>query len=150
MFLSSLKRQKNRHASHQGNISRPVPDAGQIPTFSATGVVDVFPSTSPLLLVVRPKLVIGRYRTRCRVRDLVVAGNLAVVADELEAADNLADGEEAEALGEDDTTGDELGSAEAADLLDDVLGRDGAALESRPEVLVGGLESGHGTVRCNR
>lgn len=80
----------------------------------------------------------------------MVAGNLAVVADELEAADNLADGEEAEALGEDDTTGNKLGSAEAADLLDNVLGRDGAALESRPEVLVGGLESGHGAARCNR
>lgn len=78
--------------------------------------------------------------------DLVVGGNLAVVANELEAAGNLADGEEAEALGEDDATGDELGGAQAADLLEDVLGRDGAALEPRPEVLVGGLESGHGAV----
>lgn len=52
----------------------------------------------------------------------MVRRRLAVVADNLEAADHLADGEEAEALSEDDAAGDELGGADVADGLEDGLG----------------------------
>ena len=52
---------------------------------------------------------------------LVVRARLAVVADELEAADHLANGEEAEALGEDDTASGELGGVEVAGLLEEGL-----------------------------
>lgn len=80
---------------------------------------------------------------------LVVRTGLAVVADELEAADHLADGEEADALGEDDAAGGELGGAEVAGLGEEVLGRgeDGAVLDGLPEVLVVGLDVGDGAVR---
>lgn len=69
-----------------------------------------------------------------------------MVSDNLEAANHLTDGEETEALGSNDTGGGELGIAEVAGLLEDVLGclEEGASLEGSPEGLVGVLESGHG------
>lgn len=82
--------------------------------------------------------------------DLVVSG-LAGVADELEAANHLADGEEAQALSGDDATSDELGGADVADGLEEGLGRleEAAGADRVEEVLVGGLESGHGARRRN-
>lgn len=69
-----------------------------------------------------------------------------MVSDNLEAANHLTDGEETEALGSNDTGGGELGIAEVAGLLEDVLGclEEGASLEGSPKGLVGVLESGHG------
>lgn len=78
-------------------------------------------------------------------RQLVVSG-LATVADELEAANHLADGEETEDLGEDDAASDELGSSDAADGLEESAGRDGAVADGLEEVLVVGLEGGDGAV----
>jgi hypothetical protein len=78
--------------------------------------------------------------------NLVVRGGLAVVANELHAANHLADGEETDALGEDDTAGGELGGAEVAGLVEEVLGgaEDSAVLDGSPEVLVVGLDGGDG------
>jgi hypothetical protein len=42
---------------------------------------------------------------------------VAVIADELEAANHLADGEETKALGSNDTTSDELGAVHVSDTL---------------------------------
>ena len=80
--------------------------------------------------------------------NLVVGTGLAAVTDELEAADDLADGEEAEELGENDTAGDNLGCGDIADVVDDGLrGLEEAAGSDRvPHVQVEGLESGNGTV----
>lgn len=77
---------------------------------------------------------------------------LAVVADNLEAANHLANGEEAETLGRHDATSNELDGTEVANLLDEVLGRleDGAVLDRGPEVLVSGLEGSQGTVKEER
>lgn len=79
---------------------------------------------------------------------LVVAGSLAVVADELEAAEHLTNGEEAEALSDDNTASNKLGSTNVADLLEELLGRgeEGAGAERRPQRLVVSLESGDRTV----
>lgn len=73
--------------------------------------------------------------------------SLAVVADQLEAANHLADGEEAEALSEDDAAGGQLGVADIPGLLDEGLGRlqDAAVLDRPPQVLVVGLEGSRGT-----
>jgi hypothetical protein len=54
---------------------------------------------------------------------LVVRARVAVVAHDLEASDHLTNGEEAEALGEDDTAGGQLGGAEGSHLLEVSLGR---------------------------
>jgi hypothetical protein len=69
-----------------------------------------------------------------------------VVADELHAADHFADGEETDTLGEDDAAGGELGGAEVAGLVEEVLGgaEDGAVLDGLPQVLVVGLNGGDG------
>lgn len=75
-----------------------------------------------------------------------MVSGLATVADELEAANHLADGEETEELGEDDTTSDELGSTNAADGLEESAGRDGAGADGLEDVLVVGLEGGDGAV----
>lgn len=84
---------------------------------------------------------------------MVGTGGLAVVADELEPADHLADGEEAEALSGDNAGRRELGVADAADEAAalgrlDELGRgleEGAgAADGLPSALVEGLEGGHG------
>lgn len=77
----------------------------------------------------------------------MVAGSLAVVTDELEAAEHLTNSEEAEALGEDNTASNELGSTNVADLLEELLGRreEGAGAERAPKRLVVGLESGDRT-----
>ena len=45
-----------------------------------------------------------------------------MVADNLHAADHLADGEETDALGEDDAASGQLGGAEVAGLVEEVLG----------------------------
>lgn len=75
----------------------------------------------------------------------LVVGGLAVVADDLEAADHLADGEEAQGLGEDDADRGELRGAEVADGVDGGLGRgDGAVLDGAEDLLVVGLEGGDG------
>jgi hypothetical protein len=50
-----------------------------------------------------------------------VGTSLAVVANKLEAADHLTNGEEPEALGSDDTTGSELGRANVAGALKKAL-----------------------------
>lgn len=78
----------------------------------------------------------------------MVGGGLAAVADELEAADDLADGEEADKLREDDAAGGELGGADAADAVEDGLRglEEAAGAEGVPRVLVEGLEGGDGAV----
>lgn len=75
-----------------------------------------------------------------------MVSRLASVADELESAKHFANGKEAQALGGDDASGNELGGADVADRVEDVLGRleDAAGADRGPEVLVGGLEGGHG------
>lgn len=79
----------------------------------------------------------------------LVVGGLAVVADDLEAADHLTDGEEAQGLGEDDADGGELRGAEVADGVDGGLGRgDGAGLDGAEDLLVVGLEGGDGAASC--
>lgn len=75
----------------------------------------------------------------------MLVARLAAIADDLETTNHLADGEEAEALGEDDAAAGEVGGVEAADLLEEVLGHleVRAALNGAPEILVRGLEGGH-------
>ena len=51
----------------------------------------------------------------------MVGTSLAVVANELEAANHLANGEETEALGSDDTASGELGRANVAGALEKAL-----------------------------
>ena len=72
----------------------------------------------------------------------MVRRDLAAVTDELESADNLANGEEAENLSSDDTTSGELGRADIPHLLDGVLGglNEGAVLDGLDKALVGVLE----------
>lgn len=74
----------------------------------------------------------------------LVVGSLAVVANELEAAEHLTNGEEAEALSKDDTASSKLRSTDAAKLLEELLGRgdQGAGAETVPEGLVERLEGG--------
>lgn len=78
---------------------------------------------------------------------LVVRGSLSSVANELESANHLANGEKSKALSEDDAASNELAGCQAADLLEEVLRRleDGAALDGLPQGLVEGLEGGNGT-----
>lgn len=78
---------------------------------------------------------------------LVVRGSLPSVANELESANHLANGEKSKALSEDDAASNELAGCQAADLLEEVLRRleDGAALDGLPQGLVEGLEGGNGT-----
>lgn len=80
----------------------------------------------------------------------VVRACFAAVANNLEAADDLANGEEAETFGGHDTTSDELSIADVAGLLGKALrGREkGAVLEGLPQVLVHVLECGDGTALC--
>lgn len=79
---------------------------------------------------------------------MVGSGGLAPVADELEAADDLADGEEADELGSDNAACGELGGGDVPDVVDDGLGRleEGAGAEGGPGVLVEGLEGRDGAV----
>lgn len=72
--------------------------------------------------------------------------SLTAVAHKLEATEHLANGEETEEFGSDDTTSSKLGGAEALDLLEEVLGRNRPALNRLDEVLVVRLEGGHGAV----
>jgi hypothetical protein len=53
----------------------------------------------------------------------VVRGSLSSVANELESANHLANGEKSKALSEDDAAGNELAGGQAADLLEEVLRR---------------------------
>lgn len=78
----------------------------------------------------------------------MVRGGLAVVTDNLETANHLTDGEETQALGGNNTTGNELTVADVTGLLDKVLGslEESAVLEGFPEGLVGVLEGGDGTM----
>lgn len=71
---------------------------------------------------------------------------LAVVADELETADHLADGEEAEALSEENTSSGDLCPGDVADVLEGSasLGEERAGLDGLDEVLKVGLEGGDG------
>lgn len=98
----------------------------------------------------------------------MVSGGLAVVADHLHAADHLADGEEAEDLGDDDASGRQLGAVDVAGLLQQGggllggllggLGRGGLGLaEERarvlqplPQGLEVGLEGREGATRLLR
>jgi hypothetical protein len=75
-----------------------------------------------------------------------MGSSLAAVADELEAADDLADGEETKELGQNDTAGDELGCGDVADVVDDGLGglEEAAGSDRVPNVQVEGLETGDG------
>jgi hypothetical protein len=84
--------------------------------------------------------------------NLVVGSNLAVVADELEAADHLTNGEESEALGKDNATSNDLGGIDIADLLEQGLWRleDGSVLHRGPQVLVKGLEGGGRAARASQ
>lgn len=81
---------------------------------------------------------------------LVVGGGLAVVADELEAANHLSDGEESEALCENDAAGDELSSADVANALDGGAGglENATGPDGLPDVLVVCLEGGDGTAQA--
>jgi hypothetical protein len=77
--------------------------------------------------------------------------HLAAVPDELEAANHFADGEEAEALGEQDAAGGRLGSCDVAQLLgvgglDDAVEEPGRVLELLDQVLVVGLEGLEGAI----
>lgn len=69
-----------------------------------------------------------------------------MVADQLEPANHLANGEETKALGEDDTAGGELGGTDVADALEDGSGglEEAAGLDGPPDVLVVALEGGNG------
>lgn len=71
-----------------------------------------------------------------------------MVTDNLETANHLTDGEETQALGGNNTTGNELTVADVTGLLDKVLGslEESAVLEGFPEGLVGVLEGGDGTM----
>ena len=77
----------------------------------------------------------------------MVRGGLSAVANQLESANHLTNGEEAEALSKYDTASSQLTRGQAADLLDEVLRRpeDGAALDGLPQGLVVALEGGDGT-----
>lgn len=77
----------------------------------------------------------------------MVRAGLAAVANELESANHLAHGEEAEALSGDDTTNGELSGADIPGLLDEGLGglEDGPVPNRVEQVLVVGLEGGDGT-----
>lgn len=77
----------------------------------------------------------------------MVRSSLSAVANQLESANHLANGEETQALGEDDSTSNQLARSQAAGLLEKVLGRleDGAALDGLPQGLVEVLEGGNGT-----
>lgn len=77
----------------------------------------------------------------------MVRSSLSAVANQLESANHLANGEETQALGEDDTTRNQLARSQATGLLEKVLGRleDGAALDGLPQGLVEVLEGGNGT-----
>ena len=61
----------------------------------------------------------------------MVSGRAAVVADDLEAANNLADGVEAQALESKDADGGHLGRAEATEASDSLL----SGLDQSPGVL---------------
>lgn len=76
----------------------------------------------------------------------MVSGSLAAVANQLESANHLANGEEAEALGEDDTTSSDLDTAEIPGLVEEVLGglKEGPVLDGLQCVLVVGLEGRDG------
>jgi hypothetical protein len=80
----------------------------------------------------------------------VVRRDLASVTNELESANDLADGEEAQNLGKDDAASGDLSRADIPYLLDDVLGGldEAPGLDGLEEVLVGGLESGQVAVGC--
>ena len=74
---------------------------------------------------------------------------LAVVTDELEAADHLANGEEAEALSEENTSSGDLCPGDVADVLEGSasLGEERAGLDGLHEVLEVGLEGRDGAIR---
>lgn len=76
----------------------------------------------------------------------MVGAGLAVVSDNLEAANHLTDGEESEAFSGYNTTGDELCVADVAGQLEQVLGslEQCAILERVPQVLIDVLEGGKG------
>lgn len=77
----------------------------------------------------------------------MVGARLAVVSNNLEAANHFSDGEETEALGSDDTAGHKLRVADVAGLLQNVLRslEQGAVLERLPQVLIDVLKGGDGT-----
>lgn len=50
---------------------------------------------------------------------MVGSTGLAVVADDLEAADHLADGEESKTLGQDNTASHDLGAVDVSNTLND-------------------------------
>ena len=77
----------------------------------------------------------------------MVRRGLSAVAHQLESANHLTNGEEAQALSKDNTAGNQLTGSQAADLLDEVLGRpeDGAASDGLPQGLVVALEGGERT-----
>lgn len=73
----------------------------------------------------------------------MVRSGVASVADQLHAAQHLADGEEAEDLAEDDEAGDELHVGEVAQGGNGRLGEEGGGvLHVLDELLVVGLEGG--------
>ena len=73
----------------------------------------------------------------------LVVGNFAMVADKLEAADHLADGEETKALSGDDAASGQLDRADTSGALEKGLGgADATGLDSLVEVLVEVLERG--------
>lgn len=119
----------------------------RLPLLAAAAIVETVPfqkSTYRIEASSRPNYY--------HLRDLMVGFGLAVIADNLEAANHLANGEEAETLGGHDTTSNELDGTEVANLLYKVLGRleDGAVLDRGPEVLVSGLEGSQGTIKKKR
>lgn len=77
---------------------------------------------------------------------LVSGVGLAVVADELEAANHLTDGEEAEALGRDDAASDEGSLVQVAEALEDGGGLLGGRGGGGRGSLGGGVEEGAGVL----
>lgn len=107
----------------------------------------VKPSWSPNRSIHPPFIGIAR---------LVVSGaSLAVVADELESANHLADGEETEAFGRHDTTGDDLCPRDVPEAGEGGPGRGGRLLDALEEgagvldlleqVVPVALDGGHGS-----
>lgn len=123
------------------------------------GLLSHFLARGPLATEVRPSTlvslvdfhyaVIVNDRGRLGVRLVGGGVGLAVIADELEAADHLANGEEAQALSEEDTSSGDLCPGDVADVLEGSasLGEERAGLDGLHEVLEVGLEGRDGAIR---
>jgi hypothetical protein len=114
---------------------------------SSAGEVHVY--NPPALIRLSCSALVDSYNS-CSIYEtrLVVGRGLATVANKLESANHLTNGEEAEDLSRNNTASGELGRADIPHLLDSVLRRldNGAVLDGLDDVLVGVLEGGQVTV----